>query len=58
MNEPKGEPLAQEDRPEQTVGGTAPSGGRQDENVGGTDNTTANTVAEAKEAAEEKRRRG
>jgi hypothetical protein len=58
MNEPKGGIREDADQPEDEAGGHPTGGGPLDKTMGGTDNTTAESVEEAKEAAELKRQRG
>jgi hypothetical protein len=58
MNEPKSEVIPQQGQTDAETGGTPPGGGRPDESMGGTDNTTADTVEAAKEAADMKKKRG
>lgn len=58
MNEPKSQTIPQQGRTQAETGGTPPGGGRPDESLGGADNTTADTVEAAKEAAEDRKIRG
>lgn len=58
MNDKKGA-LPEQTRPDDdTPRGTPPTGGEEDQTMGGTDNSTAETVEEAREAARLKAGRG
>ena len=58
MNAPKGARPEQTRPDDDTPRGTPPVGGPTDQTMGGTDNTTADNVEEARRAARDKAERG